>query len=258
MPADILVKYCGFPALEIELDASSVRDSYKELVRKNSQQPAISRDPCRYTVDYLQQLALEARTVLGWDWIEDSYDLNTTTKLHKDIETYLARGFENIPEEHDHLCHELHYAIHAVQAGNTRGEWIQVEWFNDDSIAMPDDLGFSCNLKFGDVKLQNPYVGHDPAFLTMQNDFDNVAQTCRFHDIIKPGINIMIRPYAFNPDKNYLPRLKSHAPEWFEQHGAERIMRYTGWPCVGSVLNLDVLQDIANSPVFELKNVTVV
>jgi len=258
MSADILVKYRGFPALEIKLDATSVRDRFKELVRKNSHQPAISRDPCRYTVDYLQQLAIEARKVLGWNWISDRYDLETTTRLHKDIETYLARGFENIPEEHDHLCHELHYALHAVQAGSTRGEWIQIEWFNDDRIPMPDDLEFVCNLKFGDVKLQNPYVGHDPAFLSNQQDFSNIAQTCKFHDIIRPGINIMIQPYAFDLDKNYLNRLIRHAPEWVEQHGVDRIMRYTGWPCVGSVLNLDVLQDIANSPVFELENVEVV
>jgi len=258
MTADILVKYRGFPNLEIKLDSTPVRDAYKELVKKNSQQPALSRDPQKYTVQYLQQLALEAKTVLGWNWISNTYNLETTTRLHKDIETYLARGFENIPEEHDHLCHELHYAIHAVQAGSTRGEWLQVEWFNNDSIPMPAEFEFTCQLKFGDVKLQNPYVGHDPAFLFVQKDFNNIAQTCRFHDLVRPGINIMINSYGFNCSDNYLKLLKLHAPEWFEQHGADKIMRYTGWPCVGSVLNLNVLQDIVDSPVFELEKVEVV
>ena len=154
--ADILVKYRGFPALEIELESSLFIATYKNLVRRNTVTPALSRDPCKYTPDYLIKLAQQAKTVLNWDWITDRYDLETTTRLHKDIETYLAQGFANIPEEHDNLCHELHYAIHAIQAGNTRGNWIQVEWFNDDSIPMADDHAFTCDLKFGDVKLQNP------------------------------------------------------------------------------------------------------
>jgi hypothetical protein len=255
---DILVKYHGFPALEIELAQNSLRDAYKNLVKQNSQHIAISRDPCRYTFDYFKSLAEQAKTVLGWDWISDTYDLATTVRLHKDIETYLEQGFENIPEEHDFLCHELHYALHAMQGENTRGNWIQVEWFNDDFIPMVDDLEFTNNLEFGDVKLQNAYVGHDPAFLFMQQDFSKISQTCKFHDIVRPGINIMIKPYSFAPGKYYLETLKNHAPEWFELHGAEKILRYTGWPRVGRVLNLDVLASIADSPVFVLEKVEVV
>jgi hypothetical protein len=255
---DILVKYRGFPSLEIKLNPSPLRDAYKNLVKKNSQQPAISRDPQRYTIEYLKELAQQAKEILGWNWIADNYDLETTTQLHKDIETYLAQGFENIPEEHDLLCHELHYALHAIQAGSTRGQWLQVEWFNDDFISMPENFEFTQKLKFGDVKLQNAYVGHDPAFLFMQQDFSNIAQTCRFHDIVRPGINIMIDQYEFTISNDYIKTLSTHAPDWVDAHGVEKILRYTGWPCVGSVLNLDVLQDIADCPVFELEKVEVV
>lgn len=255
--ADILVKYRGFPGLEIKLDGSSLGNNYKNLIRENISTPAISRDPQKYTVEYLKHLALQAKTVLGWDWIADLYDLATTTRLHKDIETYLTQGFENIPEEHDHLCHELHYAIHAVQAGSTRGQWLQVEWFNDASISMPDDFEFTCQLNFGDIKLQNAYVGHDPAFMFMQEDFSNIPQTCRFHDIVKPGINIMIDQYNFKVTDTYLTTLQQHAPDWVKQHGVDKILRYTGWPKIGTVLNLDVLQDIVDSPVFELEKVEV-
>ena len=254
---DILVKYRGFPGLEIKLDSGPLRDTYKNLVKKNSQQPAISRDPQRYTIEYLRELAGQAKEVLGWNWITDIYDLKTTTQLHKDIEAYLAQGFANIPEEHDILCHELHYALHAVQAGSTRGQWLQVEWFNDDFIPMPDNFEFTKNLKFGDVKLQNAYVGHDPAFLFMQKDFSNIAQTCRFHDIVRPGINIMIDQYTFTINDDYIKTLNAHAPNWVNTHGVEKILRYTGWPQVGNVLNLDVLKDIVNSPVFELEKVEV-
>lgn len=258
MAVDILVKYQGFPALEIELEPGSLTSSYKELVRKNTQQPAISRDPCQYTEEYLRELAAQAKTVLGWDWIKDIYDLETTTRLHKDIEVYLARGFTNIPSGHDQLCHELHYALHAVQLSNDRGNWIQVEWFNDDYIDMPDDFEFCLSLKFGDVKLQNPYVGHDPAFLFRQQDWSNVEQTCKFHDIVRPGINMMIHEYALDDVDRYLKYLYRNAPKWYFKHGPKKILRYTGWPKVGRVLNLEVLKDIVKSPLFVLENVTVV
>jgi len=258
MSADILVKYCGFPALEIELDTSSLRDAYKNLVKKNSGHTAISRDPQKYTIEYLKKLVQQANEVLGWNWVADNYDLETTTRLHKDIEIYLAHGFANIPEEHDTLCHELHYALHAIQAGSTRGQWLQVEWFNDDFVAMPDNFRFTHKLDFGDVKLQNAYVGHDPAFLFLQQDFNNIAQTCRFHDIVRPGINIMIDQYNFTVNDNYIKTLTHHAPEWVQHHGVEKILRYTGWPRIGRVLNLDVLQNVVESPVFELEKVEVI
>lgn len=258
MSADILIKYQGFPALEIEFDPSLLANDYKELIHKNSNQPAISRDPCQYTEEYLRKLAQQAREVLGWDWVKNVYDLDTTTILHKDIEVYLGQGFDKIPEEHDRLCHELHYALHAVQLSNDRGNWIQVEWFNNDYIDMPDDFKFCHSLKFGDVKLQNPYVGHDPAFLFKQDDWSNVEQTCKFHDIVRPGLNIMIQEYSISNIDWYLKCLQRQAPSWYFKHGPEKILRYTGWPKVGRVLNLEVLKDIANSPLFVLENVTVV
>ena len=155
---DILVKYTGFDPLEIELDNNSLRESYLALVKKNSLVQPISRDPQSYSISRLKELGQQAQDRLGWNWVYDEYTMDITTQLHKDIETYLARGFQNIPEEFDELLHELHYALHAIQGGRNRGDWIQVEWFNDDGIPMPNDLTFTTELKFGDVKLQNPYV----------------------------------------------------------------------------------------------------
>jgi len=258
MSVDILVKYKGFMPLKIELNDLSIKNPYKQLVLKYSSTPAISRDQKSYNSVRLRELSQQAKDRLGWDWIHESYPLDVTTKLHKDIEIYLARGFAAIPKEFDDLLHELHYALHAIQGGNNRGKWLQVEWFNDDSINMPAELEFTTKLQFGDVKLQNPYVGHDPAFIYMQQDSSNIAQTCQFHDIIKPGINIMIQNYKLEVDtQRYLAWFKTYAPGWYAEKGASQITRYTGWPKVGHVLNLDVLQQISDCEEFVLENIRV-
>ena len=256
--SDILVKYQGFPALEIELDNNSLKAPYLDLVKKNSVVTPISRDPQSYSITRLRELAQEATTRLGWDWVRDEYPLSETTRMHKDIEEFLAQGFANIPAEFDDLLHELHYALHAVQGNLTRGDWIQVEWFNDDGIPMPDDLEFTTDLKFGDIKLQNPYVGHDPAFVFRQQDTSNIGQTCKFHDLVRPGLNIMVTDLSFAMPPLYLSWFERHAPEWVEQVGKKTIIRYTGWPRVGRVVNTDVLQSIVDSPVFNIESIQVV
>lgn len=257
MAVDVLVKYKNFPALEIELDDNSLKHDYVNLLKKHSQQPPISRDPCKYTLEYFSVLTQQAKDILKWDWIRTHYSLTELVELHKDIELYLSSGFQNIPEEHDNLLHELHYALHAIQSKNSRGRWIQVEWFNDDGISIPDDLNFSLQLEFGDVKLQNPYVGHDPIFVYRQRDLSNIAQTCKFHDLMRSGINIMIEPEKFYITEHYRYWYEVHAPDWIQQHGWNKIMRYTGWPRVGRVKNLDVLKEIATSPLFEIESVDV-
>jgi len=256
--ADILVKYQGHDALEIELDHNSLRAPYLDLVKKNSKTKPISRDPQSYTEDRLRELGAQAQQQLGWPWVHDHYTLDITTQMHKDIETFLAQGFQNIPEEFDSLLHELHYALHAVQGRERRGDWLQVEWFNDDGFAVPDDLEFVTELKFGDVKLQNPYVGHDPIFVYRQQDHGNIPQTCKFHNLVRPGLNIMVTDYKFDQPPGFIDWFEQHANAWVNQVGQQTLQRYTGWPRIGRVINTDVLQSIVESPQFEIENIEVV
>lgn len=254
---DILVKYQNFPALEITLVDHQLSYDYKQLVQRNLKNTAICRDPAQYDEQYFRQLCQRANAELGWSWVHPSYTLDVTTALHKDIEEFLAQGFHNIPEQHDDLLHELHYALHALQGQQVRGDWIQIEWFNDDGIPMPDNFEFVRKIKFGDVKLQNPYVGHDPSFVFRQQDCSNIEQTCKFHDLVRPGLNIMISDLEFQVPGNYLNWFCTHAPGWVDQHGQEKILRYTGWPCVGQVTNLDVLEKISIAPVMKFEYIQV-
>lgn len=254
---DILVKYQNFPALEIELVDHQLSHDYKDLVRQNLTTPAICRDPAQYTEDYFRQLCQRANDELGWDWVRESYPLSVTTILHKDIEEFLARGFHHIPEQYDDLLHELHYALHALQNGPAQRDWIQVEWFNDSGIPMPVDFAFVRKLKFGDVKLQNPYVGHDPSFVFRQQDHSKISQTCKFHDLVRPGLNIMTTDLEFQPPGNYISWFRKHAGQWVEQQGEEKILRYTGWPCIGKVKNIDILKKLVNEPVIKFESIQV-
>lgn len=251
---EFVVKFKHYPELICRLDNTELADRYYNLVKTQYHQDpaAIFRDPQRYTFEYFKTLAAEANRVLGWDWYRDRYDLSITTRLHKDIEQYLAQGFENIPEEHDQLLHEIHFALHAIESGSRRSSWLQIEWFNDCGFEITaDEYPAKINLDFGDIRLQNPYVGHHPLFLYQQQDSTNVLQTCKFHNFVKPGINLVIErsrnQFTLN-QQHYLQWFKTHGAEFLAHHGEQQLLQFTGHPVVGRVVNLDALTQVVASP----------
>jgi hypothetical protein len=251
------VKFRGVPALQCSLHDTKLAQRYVDLIKHQTDTP-IFRDPPRYTLSYFKELAVEAQQVLGWDWIKDSYPLEVTTQLHKDIEQYLAQGFENIPQEHDHLLHELHYCLHAIESGSRRNNWLQVEWFNDDGFVIDaDEYPSKINLEFGDLRLQNPYVGHHPLYVYEQNDNSNILKTCKFHDFIKPGINIVLdyKNKPFDMDA-YLQWFETHAPNFVAQHGVKKLKQFTGHPVVGSVTNKSDLELLVQQPIVEFEYIS--
>ena len=257
---DYSIKFKNLPHLDVRLDNTLVASQYKELLKSNYQREfPIFRDQQKYTISYLNKLAVQAKRLLGWDWLREHYTIAETTLLHKDIEQYLANGFSSIPSEHDWLCHELHFCLHAVESGSTRNGWLQVEWFNNDRISLPEHLyPKKLNLEFGDIRLQNPHVGHHPLYLFQQNDYTNILQTCKFHNFINPGINIVIKDELitdFNVDR-YLFWFKIHSPEFVKLHGEQAILNYTGHPIIGKVVNLDDLVTVSTAPILELESIT--
>ena len=259
------VKFAGYPELEIELNDPVVSDQYYNLIQQNYQQQFPTfYDSARYTIEYLQSLVPQARELLKWDWIVD-FSIKNTTRLHKDIEQLIGQGFENIPTEWDELVNELHFCLHAIetkrQTGAVRDATMTVEWLNDSGFAMPEDFEFQPGVSYGDIKLQNPYVGHPPSMIFSQQDTANVFQTCRFHDWVKPGIVFCIKktqsPKSFSRDwiSMYEKWWRQQAPEFVEHHGWSQILRYTGWPVVGHVTNLDVLDQVRTGPVLILDSI---
>jgi hypothetical protein len=257
------VKFAGYPELEIELTDTPVTEQYCELIQQNYQQQFPTfYDSAKYTVEYLKSLAPLARQLFGWDWITDDFSMATTTRLHKDIEQLIGQGFENIPAAWDEIINEMHFCLHAIetkrQTGAVRDATMTVEWLNDSGFAMPENFEFRPGVSYGDIKLQNPYVGHPPSMVFSQQDTANIFQTCRFHDRVKPGIVFCIKktksPASFSNSwlSMYEKWWRQQVPEFVEHHGWSQILRYTGWPVVGRVTNLDVLDQVAVSPVLTL------
>jgi hypothetical protein len=252
--SDIVIKFKNQPELNIVLDDNSTVDAWVELFKKNYQQEfPIFRDQKKYTLAYLNQLALQAKNELNWNCETDIKSIEDTIRLHKNLETMLANGFNSIPAEYDNLIHELHFCLHKAEYIDIRSQtnnrqWLQIEWFNDDGV--PLDLTFEHirKLKFGDIRLQNPYVGHIPLQVYDQNDYENIFQTCKFHDFVRPGLYIHTGSPMFDINLDeYIAWWQTNASEFVIQHGMNKILHYTGHPVIGRVTNLNDLEIVVNS-----------
>jgi len=254
---EFVVKFYQCPELHYKLDSTTLAERYYTLLYHQYRHDPfpLFRDQQKYTLLYFKNLVDQAQHTLGWNWQFEHYDLATTTKLHKDIEQYLSEGFENIPEDHDHLLHELHFCLHAIESGSRRDSWLQIEWYNDagffiDSSEYPAKL----DLEFGDLRLQNPFVGHHPLFLYQQQDTANIAQTCKFHNFVKPGLNLVIKDCPSNLNfKKYRQWFEINGKDFVEQHGWDTIEKFTGHPVIGKVVNSEDLVTTVNCPVLELE-----
>ena len=124
------VIFKDLPPLILNIADTTLGQQYKELVKKNYENEfPIFRDRAKYTIEYMLQLAREAKKKLGWDWSFDHYDIGITALLHKDIEQLVGNGFGSVPAEIDNLLHELHYCLHVVQdpKHKKRDGWLQIE-----------------------------------------------------------------------------------------------------------------------------------
>ena len=248
------VQFENFPALNIQVDNSLTGQLYYQLNKKHNDATApFFKDNMLWTNDYLIELAKIAKKELGWNWLADHYTLETATMLHKDLERTVGKiGFSNIPEKYDWLMYDLHHCLHSIQGGNTNEErncHLQIEWFTDDYKSLPDDFEFVEQANFGDVILINPYVGHNPLQMYVEKDATHPDSTCKFHDIIKPGIVIVINTDTkIITKKAILSWFKNNCKDFVDKHGADQILRYSGNAKIAKVSNLDVLQKIIESP----------
>lgn len=254
------LKFINQPVLHLSIDDTETGKKYFNLVKENYKlQKPIFRDRIKYTVEYMHELAKEASEKLGWNWSSDTYTINNTALLHKDIEELLGTvGFDNVPAEYDNLLHELHYCLHIIQDNKEherRDGWLQIEWYNDAGFDLDENFKFSSELKFGDIKLQNPWVGHGPLQIYLEKDFTKISQTCKFHNFVKPGINVVVGDFpTFTDIDSLIDEFQTHAPEFVNQHGVDQILHYTGYPIIGKVLNPDDLKIIVGAEILEFKS----
>jgi hypothetical protein len=247
----ILVKFHNQPAIEIAVDDTETGRLYFDLTqRQNQQQPPFYRDTAVYTPEYMIELAHRAKDAFNWDWFSDHYDISITAQLHKDLENSVGRlGFQQIPEQYDELLYDLHHCLHAIQFGVLPCKRIsnfQIEWLVDNSIPLPSSFEFKESVNVGDLILINPYVGHNPLQIYREQDFSSLNTTCRFHDIIKPGIVITSEANTVTKD-TMLEEFIKHDSAFVDLHGADKIKYYAGAAVVGHVVDIDILDQVKQS-----------
>lgn len=261
--SDLTVIFRNQPPIYIKLyNTTAARHWRKLFVQQYQQKFPLFRDMKKYNSQYLEELVNQANKTCGWNFATKIQSLQDTVDLHKHIEVTLANGYQNIPSDWEHLLDELHFALHSTQQKNifnklNRGNFLQIEWFNDEYVPLPDDFVFQTTHQFGNLRLQNAYVGHPPLKVFNENDYANVFQTCRFHDRIKSGLNIIIDSSTPLIDtETYMQWWNTHAPEFVQHHGWDKIMYYTGHPIIGQVVNTNDLDKIATCPnILELQEV---
>jgi len=247
----ILVKFHNQPTVEIAVDDTETGRLYFDLTRKqNEQQEPFYRDTAVYTPEYMIELAHKAKKAFNWNWFSDHYDISITAQLHKDLENSVGQlGFDQIPEEYDELLYDLHHCLHSIQFGKTSADRkcnFQIEWLTDTSVPLPPDFIFKESIKFGDLVLINPYVGHNPLQIYMENDFSSLSTTARFHDIIKPGVVLNCGPFSITKD-TILNKFITQDPEFVKLHGEDKIRYYSGYATVGHTINTSALIQVIQS-----------
>lgn len=254
------LKFKNQPVLHLSIEDSNIGWQYFNLVKENyTKSKPIYRESNKYTLEYMLSLVTKAKEVLGWDWRADNYNLENCAVFHKDIEVLLGKtGFNTVPAEYDDLLHELHYGLHILEHGtNTRVGWLQIEWYNDEGFDLDYSFEFSSSANFGDLKFQNPFVGHGPLQMYDEQDFINISQTCKFHTFVKPGINIATVDFSKITFYDEIIQLfKQHDPAFVSLHSEEKIRHYTGYPKIGRVANLDDLQTCLDSPSLEFESLS--
>ena len=263
--ANIDIKFKNCSKLNLTLFDNSTVDIFLKLLKKNlSKELPIFRDPAKYTEQYLTKLTKEVKEKLGWEWISDAYSIENTVKFHKDIENLLDKqgDFSKISGDLQNLIHEAHFCIHTIQYRKTtapRGHFLQLEWFNDDYEELPEDAEFTTSGEFGEIILQNAYVGHPPIQCYQQNDYKNIERTCAFPDRIKPGIKIQINQTSYKDIdwKSYEKWWKENCNDFVNKVTFEKIKYYTGFNRIGIVENKEQLRKILDEPILEVEEVTV-
>lgn len=257
----INLKFKNHPVLVLSIYDTPIGENFVKLLNNNyTTSLPVYRDRIKYNTKYMFELAHQAKKAFGWEWEIPDYDLAHTTLLHKDLERLLGTtGFQEVPEQYDHLLMEMHYCLHIIQdkeSIGTRNGAFQLEWFNDTGFSLDNTFNFGTKKTFGDVELLNPFVGHGPVQIVHENDHTNIDQTCKFHNFVKPGL--VISTYDHTIDREIiLNYFQQHAEQFVKKHGVEKIKHYTGFPKIGYLDNPDDFKNLLiDSDVIELESMS--
>jgi hypothetical protein len=74
--------------------------------------------------------------------------------------------------------------------------------------------------------------------------------------LIEPGIKINLTDAKFTDIDSYEQWWRSKASDYVKKQGFDNIMKYTGFPVVGQVKNIEALLTATQEPVLEFSHIT--
>jgi hypothetical protein len=90
--------------------------------------------------------------------------------------------------------------------------------------------------------------------LYQQQDSIDIIQTCQFHNFVKPGLNLVVNQEnkKFNIDQ-YINWFRAHGADFLNIHGEEMLLKFTGHPVIGHVVNKHDLETVVLAPLLEFE-----
>ena len=184
----------------------------------------------------------EANNLFGFDWPLNPDTQEKYNQMHKDIEIAPAKAAD--------LLQSIHHDLHVKEAGNHATQ-IQVVWSEslgqfydkkETGVAMPIDAEpFEKEVKRGDVYLGFPHVGKSPEVCMLQNDNNNLLQTCRLHDKITCDLLISIVDQTCQTDEQLITWHEENKITMFTK---EEMLKYNGWAIIGEVINKEDIDNM--------------
>ena len=245
----IIIYMKDMPAMSVSVNNTETGRSYyySTKTQYNKSFPYY-KDNKIWTVQKLYELAKQVKSKMEWDWAKDDYSEHTLAMLHKDLEKTVGTfGFDDVSAEDKDLLYEIHHCLHAIthnKINESRSCNFQIEWLEDiDTLPLPSSFEFCEYVSRGDLILINPYVGHNPLQVYMENDTIDFSSTVKFHDIIRPAV--VLSSFNHNITKDEIVQwFKKHDTQFVNKVGEEKVRYYSGSAILGKVDDIEIFNKI--------------
>jgi hypothetical protein len=200
------LKFNGIDTIiKIEIDSTTNAEFFKEYLK------SFNRAADRiYYIKSSKQIQEEFLTkahvackLFNFNWYLTNLTQDNFNTWHRDIETFDLSKHPPWSEEKGNFFIDLHQYLHYAEPSNQSSStllperhFIQIKWFSE-SIPWPEKPIFipRTEIRAGDVITDFPHVGKSPWVSFLQNDVENLQQSCKLPNACPPGMNIVLTNY---------------------------------------------------------------
>jgi hypothetical protein len=201
------------------------------------------------TIDKFLNHANKAKVLFGFDWDLDNLCQENYNLWHRDIETFDLSQHPPWSQEKGDFFIDLHQSLHNAEPCNlsssTVRNRVQIKWFAD-SVPWPETPQFIAphELESGDIVTDFPHVGKSPWVSCMNNDIENLSQSCRLPDACPPGFLILLQKSS---NRQSTDMQKKKLVEWYYKNSnqlnsmfsIDEMLTYFGEYRIGKLKHVD-------------------